>query len=89
MRKNGKRVWAENNEGIKKERKEIKRIVLKEGGRKEKNLNFNRLLSIEIPPEVKISKENNFPPIPIKIRFLRLKKIRFDLSDGIPVEKPH
>ncbi len=67
QKKNGKRVWAEKNEGIKKERKEIKRIVLKEGGRKEKILNINRLLSIEIPPEVKIFKKFNFPPIPIKI----------------------
>ncbi len=48
--------WAEKGEGIKKERKEIKRIVLKEGGRKEKLLNINRLLSIEIPPEVKFFK---------------------------------
>ncbi len=60
QKKNGKRVWAEKNEGIKKERKEIKRIVLKEGGRKEKILNFNRLFSIEVPPEVKILKNSIF-----------------------------
>jgi len=37
-----------------------KGIVLKEGGRKEKILNFNRLLSIEISPEVKILKNSIF-----------------------------
>jgi hypothetical protein len=36
QKENGKSVWAEKSEGFKKERKEIKRIVLKEGGRKEK-----------------------------------------------------
>ena len=76
-------------QGIQEKMGRKKGIVLKEGGRKEKNLNINRLLSIEMPPEVKILKKFNFPPIPIKIRFLRLKKIRFDLSYRIPVEKPH
>ncbi len=47
-------------QGIQEKRKRKKGIVLKEGGREGKILNFNHLLSIEISPEVKILKKKQF-----------------------------